>query len=140
MTEAQAIEAILQHWKTGWTAAQPSVPWVTDNEIGDAAASWVRITIQPTASAQATMGRAPQRRWARRGQIAVQVFTPINQGDALAADLADSVRAVLEGERISTSGVDEPVCTYAGSSSPRQSDGVWHMTMVTVPFRYDQHR
>jgi hypothetical protein len=140
MTEAQAVEAILQHWKTAWEAAQPTIPWTTTNEVYRSEAAWVRIAVVPTVSNQASMGPSGSRRWARRGQIAVQVFTAVNNGDAARAGLADTVRTCLEGARISTAGVDEPVCTYAGSTGEQSTDGAWNMCVVTVPFRYDQHR
>jgi hypothetical protein len=147
MTEAEAVEAILQHWETAWEALHPAdeedpdhVPWFADNERKEAAASWVRITVVPTISNQATMGSEGARRWARRGQIGVQIFVRPDAGPGPMASLADDVRACLEGVRISTPGVDEPVCTYAGSTGSTSTNGAWSMTVVTVPFRYDQHR
>ncbi len=140
MTEALAIEAILQHWKTGWEALHPTIPWTTTNETFEAAASWVRIAVVPTVSVQASMGGAGYRRWARHGQIAVQIFTPVNAGDAARAALADGVRTVLEGARITTVGVTEPVHTDAGSTTDPSTDGAWNQAVVVVPYRYDQHR
>lgn len=140
MTEAQAIEAILQHWEASWQALRPGVPWTTTNEVYDAAAEWVRIAIVPTVSEQASMGPVGSRRWSRRGQIAVQVFTAVNTGDAARAGLADDVRSCLEGASIATAGVSEPVKTYAGSTGDVTTDGAWLMCVVVIPFRYDQHR
>ena len=145
MTEAQAIEAILQHWEDGWEALHPAdtsdpdhVPWTPDDETFEAVASWVRITIVPTTAAQGSLGATP--RWIRRGQIAVQIFTTPNEGAAAGALLADDVRTVLEGKRIALDGDDEPVCTYAGASQPLGNDGAWRSAVVVIPYRFDQHR
>ncbi len=147
MTEAQAIEAILQHWEAGWEAIHPAapadldhVPWTAENETFDSVAAWVRISIVPTVSNQASMAGVGFRRWARMGQIAVQIFTDVNAGDQARALLADDVRTVLEGASISTAGVSEPVRAYAGSTTDKTTDGAWNMCVVTVPFRYDNHR
>jgi hypothetical protein len=145
VTEAQAIEAILQHWRDEWEWLHPAdedhedhIPWVAENEVKDSAETWARITVVPTASNQATMGLV--RRFSRRGQIAVQLFARPNAGPGTLARLADDVRTIFEGRRISTAGIDEPVCTYAGSTNPTQADGAWSMCLVTIAFRYDQQR
>jgi hypothetical protein len=147
MTEAQAITAILTHWEDNWEDLHPAdeddpdhVPWNPENEVAESTEQWVRITVVPTVSDQASMGPVGSRRWARRGQIAVQVFSHANAGMAEISALADDVRSCLEGARISTPGVDEPVCTYAGSTNIGATDGVWMMVTVVIPYRYDNHR
>lgn len=139
MTEAQAIEALLQHWKTTWEALHPTdVPWTPDNEAFDSVAKWARITMVPTVSNQGSLGAVP--RWIRRGYIAVQIFAVPNVGSGALARLADDVRTCLEGRSITVVGVDEPMCVYAGSTSATTADGAWSMCTVTLPFRADQHR
>lgn len=145
MTELQAIEAILQHWEDGWEALHPAdpsdldhVPWTTENETYDSVASWVRISFVPTTANQGSMGATP--RWVRRGQIAVQVFTAVNTGDAARAGLSDDARTVLEGKRIAAPGVTEPLCVYAGTTQNKTTDGAWNMSVVTFPYRYDHVR
>ena len=140
MTEVQAVEAIMQAWKAGWEARQPGVYWTSENEVGDSAATWARISVRPSASAQASMGAPGSRRFHRFGTIAVQLFAPINAGDAALSGMVDDVRAVLEGASFTVAGVAEPVKTFAASSDGRQTDGAWHMVMVTVPWRYQNTR
>lgn len=140
MTEAQAIEAIIAAWSAGWTSRRPGVYWTTENEVGEAAATWARVSVRPSASVQASMGAPGSRRFHRFGTIAVQLFAPINAGDAALAGMVDDVRAILEGASFTTSGVAEPVKTFAASSDGRQTDGAWHMVMVTTPYRYQQTR
>lgn len=140
MTEAQAVEAIVSAWSTAWSALRPGEYWTTENEVGASEATWSRISVRPSASVQASMGPPGSRRFHRRGNIAVQLFAPINAGDAAISAMVDDVRTVLEGESFTVSGVTEPVKTFAASSDGRQSDGAWHMVTVVVPFRYQQTR
>lgn len=141
MTEAQAHEAILQHWATQWATLHPVGPnyvwWTQLNELGDAAESWVRVAIVPVLSRQATIGSPPK--WRRSGTIGVQIFVPVGAGTRRASALADDVRRVLEGQMIS--GPDsEPVVTLAGSSGSPLSDGAWLMLTVTFPYSFDEVR
>ena len=140
MTEAQAGEAIILAWRTGWEAARPGVYWTTENEVGASEATWARVSVRPSSSVQASMGPPGSRRFHRFGTIGVQLFAPINAGDAVIAGMVDDVRAVLEGASFTVAGVAEPVKTFAASSDGRQTDGAWHMLMVTVPYRYQQTR
>ena len=144
MTEKQAVDAILQAWQDGWEALHPDdpedpdyVPYTFNNETFETVATWVRVTIVPMVSNQASLGAV--RRWARTGEIAVQIFARPNEGLGTIAILADDVRTVLEGQSIHTAGVDEPVCTYAGSSGSPSNDGAWQQLLVRVPYRYDHH-
>lgn len=142
MTEVEAVQAILEQWEDGWDALHPldpdaegHVPYTYVNEtyttdhLGDLGA-WVRVTIQHTTSEQATMGSVGIRKWHRRGNVLVQVFTPIDSGRLLASELADDVRTVLEGYRASDLNL------YAGTTGESDEDGAWLMTTVVVPFRY----
>ena len=140
MTEVQAVEAIIQAWRTGWEARQPLVPWTTENEVFETAAAWARISITHTSSAQATMGAPGARRWDRRGIIAVQLFTTPNVGIAVAAGLADDVRAVLEGVRLVAGDAPRELDSGAGQTGGESTDGAWLMRMIALPFRYQQQR
>lgn len=135
MTEAQAVEAILQHWKTNWEALHPEIPWTTDNEFKTAEARFVRIAIVHTASRNIAYGTVTRK--ARMGRVAVQLFARPDEGLGAIAELADGARSVLENRSIYTAGVDEPVSTYAGESINMETDAAWQMQVVQVGFRYD---
>lgn len=143
MTEAEAYEALLQHWATAWAVLHPAgptyIPWITDNEVASSEATWVRVSMVPTVSNQGSLASTP--RWIRRGQIAVQLFSPTNVGHGALMRLAGDVRTCLEGRRIPGPNIDaEPLCIYASTTSPASSDGAWHMAVVTLPYRFDEHR
>ncbi len=143
MTEAQAIEAILQRWETGWLVLHPAsphadhVPYVFDNEVLEAPALWARVTVIGATRRQATMGPNGGRRFEDRGNIFVQLFGAIDAGDRPLALLAADVRTVLEARRI---GTPADIVTYEGTSRPSPSDGRWAMRTVTVPYAVDEQR
>lgn len=142
MNEAQADEAITQHWSAGWEAlhgAGPTfVPWVPLNQITDSTPEYVRLSIVSMTRRQATTGDT--KRWRHTGELAVQIFTRANIGTRRAKELAGDVRTVLEGRFITAPGDDEPVTTLAGPSRSPQTDGVWFMMLVTVPYSFDELR
>ena len=132
MTEAQAIEAILQRWADTWPGLQAAVPYTFGNEVLEAAAIWARVTVIPTVREQTTMGPAGARKFEDRGHIFVQLFGAIDVGDKPLALLAADVRTVFEARRI---GTPADINTYAGTPGRVSSDGRWAMRTVTIPFR-----
>lgn len=138
MTEAQAIEAILQYWEAGWAPLNPAIPWTADGEVFEAVTSFVEVQISHSDRHQVTIGS--NRRFATTGTIQVVLHGDINVGRQALAELADDVRAVLEGVAITALGIDEPVVTFAGSTQNETTEGRWMMSTVSVPFRYDRIR
>lgn len=143
MTEAQAIEAICQHWIDGWLPLHPGnpldpnhVPFTFDNEEFASVPTWARVSVVHTVSEQGSMGGPGTRRFERRGQVAVQLFGSVDVGRQALARLADDVRSFLEAAAITAA--SGTVHTYAGTTREGPPDGAWHMTLLTVPFWYDQ--
>jgi hypothetical protein len=134
VTEAQAEEAILQAWNTGWTSLHPEVPYTTENTVDNSLAEYARITVINTERQNMTI---PSLRKAQFGYIAVQLFSTPGNGNLRINQLADDVRKVLENQMIYSAGVDEPVCTFTGGSDRGSSDAVWQSKLVRVRFRYD---
>jgi len=140
VTETQAVEAILQLWKTGWEALHPadtsdpqSVPWTTDDEqytpdVLGPLGCWARIVFRPATDAQLTQGPVAFNEVA--GVVIVQLFGPLNEGTAKLTALADDVRAVLKRKR------SGDLRTLDAPSSKPADDGTWAMRIVTVECRY----
>lgn len=144
MTEAQAIEAMQEAWVSslsGWPSLHPDVPFVLDDEEFQAPATWARFSIVHTVSNQISMGGPGQRRFERRGRIAVQLFGEVNQGSAQLAGFADDVRTLLECKSIIVAPNDY-VRTYAGTTTKPSggTDGRWAMRLVTIPYWYTETR
>lgn len=137
MTEAEAIEALTQHWLDTWPALQPTLAdaVVFDNEVLDSLDTWIRVSFVHTIRRQQTMGTEGGRKYESRGNISVQLFGPIDVGVKQLAGFADDVRKVYEGRRLA-----DELTTYAGSSREGPSDGRWAMRIVTIPFVYEELR
>lgn len=145
MTEAQAIEALTQRWIDAWPGLQPAAPYTFKGEIFDAVSTWARVTFRPTLRRQATLGPEGGRRFEDRGAIFVQLFVDGAVGEAPMAALADSVREVYEAREIGSS----ELVTYAatrraggddGRGGTVVDDGRWTMSVVTIPYWFDQQR
>jgi hypothetical protein len=135
VTEAEAAEAVLQHWKPLWEAAHPSVPWRPEDEAHNSEDEWVRISFVPATRANQAVGGA---RLANGGFVSVQVFVLSNQGSLRGRQLCDSVREILENVTIASPHPDdEPICLYAGEPGAPSRDGKWTMRVVNVRYRYD---
>jgi len=133
VTEAEAIEALTQHWIDTWPGLS-AVPFTFDNEVADGAASYVRVSFVPLTRNQATMGDVGGRRFEMRGQVVVQLFGPVNVGVKPLYELAGKVRTVFEARNI------DGIHTYAGATRRTPSDGVWDMVTVTVPYLAEEIR
>lgn len=139
MTEAQAVEAVLEAWKAGWAALHPAdVPYTEDNEAFTAPTTWARITIVHSFRQQITLGPIGSRRYEHRGQIAVQLFGDIDRGRLQLSTLADDVRKVLEGVAILVG--SEALDTYGGTTREQPTDGRWNQSTVVIPFKYYEVR
>lgn len=157
MREAQANETILERWDSEWELLHPGsrpdpvigkpdtsqplcVPWNARGEsfrpdqLGPPGA-WARVVTRHSSASQTTQGRAPSRKFERRGSIYVSVFAPINSGTALITSLADDVRTVFEG--LTLGGV---LIVGAGRTEEADEDGVWTSSVVILPFRYTETR
>lgn len=135
MTEAQAIEAVLQRWIDAWPGLQPTVPYTFDNESFEGVASWARVSLVHRSREQVTMGGAGSRIFDARGSIVVELYGDVDAGRRPLATLADSVRSVLEARRIG-----DFLVTHAGATRELPTDGRWARSSVVVPFWYDETR
>lgn len=138
MTEVEANRAILEAFKAGWdplhgAASGDEVVWLREGEVNDSLAEYLRVSIVPMTRDDISIGGIMKM---SRGSIAVQVFTAAGSGTLRILGLCDDVRAVLENKSFNAPGVAEPVITTASPSRGPQTDAVWQMRLVEVPFTY----
>jgi len=149
-TIVEAAEAVVSRWLTRWVdGADPLTPTVLENEAGaepslpavtpttaadQIAASWVRLTVRSLLSTQETLGTAPNRRFIRKAQVVIQIFTPPNIGAAVALDLADRARAVFEGASF------DGVHVYDTNVRELGTDGRWQQANVDAAFTYYEQK
>lgn len=93
---------------------------------------WVRFSIQDGNSKQLTIGadNNPHRCF---GQVSIQIFIPLGQGDATALQLADAAAGIFRNWRGTNIVCRQPL---SGAGGP---DGQgWYMLPVTIPFHRDE--
>jgi hypothetical protein len=120
--ERASIEARLSdNWSTT-TIDWENVDFNTPNN-----AAWIRLSIINGASDY----RVIQAKKQHLGMIAIQVFTPINTGTALARSYCDTLAAIFDDQNF-----DDVVCGVASITNVGASD-VWYQTNVSIPYRRD---
>jgi len=138
LTFAQATEAVYLRWKTEWTAAFPTIPFVFDNKKFVEPATltpWCRVSLAYTDSTQHTLG-VPQNRLYRREVAAwVRVYVPLDDGLARALGYADKAKDIFEGASF-----DEISGTGAAKIVPLGTDGRWYEVAVIIPLTYYELR
>lgn len=101
-TPIEAEQLILDRWVTEWGTTTPftfeeeQIPVGVD--VGET--SWVYLFIQDIKSDQINLGAIGGRRYLRKAQVQIYIFTPANQGTAEALSLAQQAREVYEGIRL----------------------------------------
>ena len=141
MTEAQAIEIIAAQFLAQWPTLTAAIagapvggyPFAIDNEAFKAQDTFAFLTWQPTTSQQMTMGSPNRKR--HYLVIMVKLWSPVNQGAAALAGLADICRRIFQSQ---TLGTGDGVTVQAGTTSRKTTDGSWTMCMVTFPAFYDE--
>lgn len=132
-------ELVSSTFVAAWTAAQPDIPLVLDNEAMPTAETFVSLTITPTTSQQITHGRAGRRKVRRNGWIQVKLWGPVDQGAAGLTVLSDVAQGILEMVSLpSPVPGDDPVTTLAANAGPggADTDGRWWMQVLRVPMWY----
>lgn len=128
-----SADAIRQRWNTNWTT-----PTHYDNAPTfepPQTEPWVRLTVQPADVTQRSLGGVGGRCERVTGFIGIQIFTPLESGDADAWTLADSARALLEGQSF-----DPVTCrtATAGQAVRDPEGGPWWMLTLSIPFYTDE--
>lgn len=139
MTETQMRELVSSTFVTAWTAAQPTVPLVLDNEALPTSDTFISLTITPTTGEQMTHGRTGRRKVRRNGWLQVKLWGPANQGAAGLTALSDVAQDILEMVSLpSPVPGDDPVTTLAANAgtSGADSDGRFYQQVVRVQFWY----
>lgn len=99
INEAKVL--ILDQFTVGWAEATPIA--YEDEEFNKPSddSAYVRLSIKEMVSRQDTLGTAGNRKYVREGSAFVEIYVPEGAGTKAADDLAELVRTVLEGVRIS---------------------------------------
>lgn len=137
-----ARDAILGHFKDGWTAAYapgpaPYAAYQDTNAVTPKDdESWVRLTLQHKLGVQKTFNTIGNRRFTRKATLDVEVFTP--QGDGLATSdvMVNTVATIFEGANV---GGSDGVIFRQVTPIEEGPNGVWYCVHVLVALEYDHY-
>ena len=93
--------------------------------------AWIRPTLLPGESRQASNGSAGNRRYRTPGVLMVQVFVPVGIGDEPGWAICDDVVAATRGVTVSGVRLRTPSSQRVGPSD------AWIQFNVSTPFEYD---
>lgn len=110
-TVNEAREIILTRFISVWSALDPAVPYIFDNEEydppgGASGVTWCHLKIHETDGGQATLGGVGARRYDRHGVATLEIRAARNAGTQKADSLVRTFRENFEGVTISSGGSD----------------------------------
>ena len=129
-----AAVAIVTLFDAGMQTAHPTVTRIYDNQQRvtppSPSASWIRFSI---VNGGAYLPEIGSRMADELGRAIAQIFVPIGTGDALARQIANSVRNVLQG--VTVSGVH----LYATEVVPvsQEPGSAWRQINASTRFRFE---
>lgn len=131
-TYAQAKEAVLEHFLSGFQGLPASSITFENEKFSTPNSTWLRVTIRSLVRNQETLSRKGSRVFRRQVAAIFQIFTPLNQGMKESTELAEEVQNIFEGESISGLDFGTSQIVEAGV------DGRWNQTNVSCIFDYDE--
>lgn len=129
--EFNEIAGLFRH---EWNQATP-VAWPNVNYTPTTGTPWVRFTMLPAASIQASIGSPGSNCYRYPGIIDVQIFTPLNGGDIRASKLADKVVSIFHEAELDNFRFSEGYVVNVNSA-----DSGWHQKNVRVKFWRDSFK
>jgi hypothetical protein len=127
----QAKLAIRDKFDTEWGAATP-VDYDNDDFDEPQGTPWARMVVRTQPSNQDSLGKVGNRKYLRKGIVFVQIFVPVKTGTYDADVLADRVRTIFEGTRLSG------IWFYETDVSEQGEDGKYFTYLVQSLFNYEQ--
>lgn len=97
MTPTQVRNAIMARFIAEFTGR---FPIAIDNQEENKADTWVRLTVKFNDGNQSSLGRVSNRKFARKGLIAAQVFTKKNTGTDENDNLSQECLELFDGVRL----------------------------------------
>lgn len=133
-TPNQARETIYSTFETG---IGTTIGYIFDNEKFDTDGSleWVRFTVRHVGGGQDTLGEEGNRKYLRRGLVAVQIYNEVDKGLERADQIAKLIRDLFEGKTL-TGGI-----AFTNSDFREVGDDPpWYQSLLTIDFQYEEIR
>jgi hypothetical protein len=138
VTYNEARTEILKHFLSEWGS---TTAVAHDNEpfnVPTDGSSWLRLNIKHASNQpSSTLGAEGNRRYTRVGAVLVRIY--IKNGIAVKNldTLAQAVKEVFEGKRLTGGTVFDPARFYEVGIDPT---GAWYQGNVSVGFEYEETR
>lgn len=101
-----ARKAIYSLYVNGQGDFVPSTNLFFDNSPGtEPDTAWARLSVRHNFATQETLGTITNRKFERRGNVILNIFTPAGQGTSAADGYAETAQGIFEGTRISNTTV-----------------------------------
>lgn len=131
MSYATEGTAIRSRFNTAWGATTP-IAWPNVNFTPPSGEPWVRFSVKTSDADEIGMNSGGTRRYRHEGMVAIQVFTPSNEGPGEALTLAEQVCAIFRGVVADGIRYGAPYVTEAGIDSAG-----WYQVNAWCPFYRD---
>lgn len=130
MTFLSDVQTISARFASRMTALRPQVAVAYDNIefVPTLGSPWCRFTVLHGEGRHAAVNGL----YRNSGIVIVQIFTPIETGDALALGIADDVAGIFRGWRSGALLFGAPSLQRVGP------DGGWYQLNVSIPYSSDQ--
>ena len=131
------VDEILDHFSTQWSVGGNTEEIADDNDPdydppNDANGNplpWLRHTIEPAFSEQATMGPTTNGVYKEDGNSLIEVFVPLGDKIDNAKTLAQKVAVIMRGVKLTTVWLQAPFVVRVG-----QVDDTWWKYVVETPY------
>lgn len=136
MTPEQAVDAILDIFKAAWDlTGHIAIYDDKPGEIPPSETPWARVTIKHATGGQSSLsGASGTKRFTERGNLFVQIFTPVGDGSTACYQLAKLVRDAYRDARDPDVWFRNVFLEEIGIS------GAFRQTNVRATFTYDEVR
>ena len=100
---------------------------------------WVRVLVNTVTASYASIGPRETRLRRAIGNVTVQIFTLVKDGDLASLQLADRLISKLDGEEYAEEGfkirLNLPFVSFSGADAANEK--LWFQTNVTIPYSID---
>ena len=131
-TALEATDAVVKRWIANWTGTTKT-DLEGENFTPTRGEAYARLTIRHIVGVQSTQGSTGNRRFRRKAEAIVQLFTPATGGAAAGNALMHTAKNIFEATSFSN-------LRFIGSAQLAELgvDGEWLMHLVTCPFDYQE--
>lgn len=135
VSQAEARRALADTFLAGWGTRTPALGLGNETLTSPGTGDYVKLVMQHTGANQSSLAPVGNRKFERRGQVVLQIYTDANAGERGADDHVDFAKTILEAVTIGTD-----LHLFAATPIELGSDGHVYQTNLQIPFMYEETR